>query len=343
MKALMYQGPKILKIIDMPQPIPKKGEILLKIKACGICGSDVHGYLGITGRRLEPMIMGHEFSAEIVGLGEDTKLGFKIGDRVTIQPCLSCWECDKCKEGYNNVCEHRNFMGAMDYNGALVEYMCVPEKQAYKLPKDMSYSVGALIEALAVAYSGVKKAGNLEGKNVVIIGGGTIGQLILLCAKAQSPKKIILSDLSEFRLLTAKKLGADDTINPGVGNFEEEVRDAFGGEKADVAIEAVGIGATVSQALDSLKSQGICVWVGNSAKTVEVNMQQIVTGEIKIFGSYLYTHEEFGEAIDFIHKNKLDLSTLISKEIVLEEAPKMFEELTTQTEKYLKCIVKFQD
>ncbi len=339
MKALMYQGSKRLEVIDVPRPIPKKGELLLKIKACGICGSDVHGYLGITGRRLEPMIMGHEFAAEVAELGEDTSLGFKVGDRVAIQPCVSCWQCDKCKEGYNNVCEHRNFMGALDYNGAMTEYMCVPERQAYKLPNDISYSEGALIEALAVAYSAVKKAGNLEGKNVVIIGGGAIGQLVLMCAKVQKPKKIILSDLSDFRLSTARKLGADATINPSIGDFTQEVRKAFNGEKADVAFEAVGAGPTVSQALTSLKSQGICVWIGNSAKTIEVNMQQIVTGELKIFGSYLYTHVEFGETIDFIHNNKLDLSSIISKELSLDEAPKMFEELTTQTEQYLKCII----
>lgn len=341
MKALIYKGPNKLEIQDMPKPVPGEKEILLKVKACGICGSDVHGYLGITGRRLEPMIMGHEFSGEVVELGDNTELGFKVGDRVAIQPCVSCWQCDKCKAGYNNVCENRRFMGAMDYNGAMVEYMAVPEKLAYKLPEDISYGVGALIEALAVAYSGIKKAGNLEGKNVVIIGGGAIGQLVLMCAKVQNPKKIVLSDLSDFRLSTAKELGADATINPHGKDFEEEVLRAFDGEKADVAIEAVGIGPTVSQALSSLKSQGTCVWIGNSAQTIEVNMQEIVTGELKIIGSYLYTHEEFGEAIDFIHENQVDLSELISKELTLEEAPQMFEDLTTQTEKYLKCIIKF--
>lgn len=341
MKALVYQGPKTLEVVDRPVPEPQKGEVLIKIKSCGICGSDVHGYLGLTGRRIAPMIMGHEFSGEIAALGEALTRDLQVGERVTVQPCVSCWHCEQCLAGHNNVCETRDFMGAMDYNGAMADYVSVPEKLIYRLPDDMSYDQGALIEPLAVSYSGVKKAGDLQGKNVMIIGGGTIGQLALVAAKTMKPKKIVLSDLSHFRLETAKKLGADVTIDPRDKNFVEETRKAFDGELADVAIEAVGIGPTVAQALDSLAPQGVCVWIGNSAKMIEVNMQQVVTRELKITGSYIYTHEEFGETIDFLHQNHLDLSSLISKEITLDEAPQMFEDLTTQTEKYLKCIIKF--
>lgn len=341
MKALVYQGPKQLEIVERPIPTIQKGEVLIKIKSCGICGSDVHGYLGLTGRRTAPMVMGHEFSGEIVELGDGLTRSLHVGDRVTVQPCVSCWHCAKCDEGYNNVCETRDFMGVMDYDGAMMEYLSVPEKLIYTLPDDVSYDQGALIEPLAVAYSGVKKAGDLQGKNVVIIGGGTIGQLALLVAKTMNPKRVVLSDLSHFRLETAKKFGADVTIDPKGKSFIEEVQKAFDGECADVAIEAVGIGPTVAQALDSLAPQGTCVWIGNSAKTIEVNMQQVVTKELKIAGSYIYTHEEFGETLDFLHKNQLDLSALVSKEITLEEAPEMFNQLTTETEKYLKCIIKF--
>jgi len=341
MKALMYQGPKILEIVELPKPTPKKGELLLRVRACGICGSDVHGYLGLTGRRVAPMVMGHEFSAEVAGLGEGTALGFQTGDRVAVQPCISCWECGKCREGKNNVCGTRRFIGAMDCNGAMQEYICVPEKLAYRLPGDMSYGIGALIEALAVSYSGVKKAGNLTGKNVVLVGGGTIGLLALAVVMTKNPKRVVLSDLSSFRLEYAKKMGAYATLNPKDKNFGEEIRSAFDGELADVSIEAVGISSSAGQALEALKPQGACVWIGNSAKKIEVDMQRVVTKELKIFGSYIYTHEEFGETIDFIHDNKLDLSALITKEISLEEAPQMFEDLTVQTEKYLKCIVKF--
>jgi 2-desacetyl-2-hydroxyethyl bacteriochlorophyllide A dehydrogenase len=341
MKALVYYGPKDLRVAEVENVKPKKGEVLIKIKACGICGSDVHGYLGITGRRIAPMVMGHEFSGEVAELGEGLTLGYKVGDRVTVQPVDFCTECDNCKTGFTNVCTDKRFFGVLDVDGAFEEYLCVPEKLLYKLPDNISFSGGALIEALAVAYCGVKKAGNLEGKNVLVVGGGTIGQLVLSVVKTMNPKNIILSDLSDFRLETAKKLGATAVINPKDKNFVEEVKKALGGELIDVALEAVGIGPTVAQAMSVLKTQGTCVWVGNSAKTVELNMQDVVTKELKIFGTYIYTHEEFGETIDFLAKNDLDLSTLITKEISIEEAPEMFEELVTATEKYLKVVVKF--
>lgn len=229
----------------------------------------------------------------------------------------------------------------MDVNGAFAEYLCVPEKLLYPLPDHISYSIGALIEPLAVAYCGVKKAGDLAGKNVLIVGGGTIGQLVLSVVKTMKPKAIIMSDLSDFRLECAKQLGATHTINPKNKNFVDEVKKALNGDLIDVALEAVGVASTVEQALSVLKNQGTCIWIGNSAKTVEVNMQDVVTKELKILGSYIYTHEEFGETIDFLSKNDLALEKLISKEISIEEAAEMFEELLTATEKYLKVIVNF--
>lgn len=341
MKALVYLGPNKLEIQDVAVPKVKEKEVMLRVKACGICGSDVHGYLGLTGRRTAPMIMGHEFSGEIIELGENTSGKFKIGDRVTVQPANFCGECENCKQGYTNVCEYKDFYGAMDANGALSEYFVVPEKLLYHLPENVSYEQGALIEAFAVSYSGVKKAGDVEGKNVFIAGGGTIGQLALIALKNLNPKKIVLSDLSPLRLEFAKKLGADIAFAPNKDeSFAEQIKRHFGGEKADIAIEAVGIQPTVSQTLDSLKTRGRCVWIGNSAKEVKVDMQNIVTNQLAIFGTYIYTHEEFGEAIKFIGDNNVDLSDVITKVITLEEAPAMFEELGRSAENHLKVVVK---
>ncbi|WRS27539.1 galactitol-1-phosphate 5-dehydrogenase [Oscillospiraceae bacterium MB08-C2-2] len=341
MKALVYKGPKQLEIEQRPVPVPKDGELLLKIKACGICGSDIHGYLGLTGRRIAPMVMGHEFSAEVVGLGTGLKLGFAEGDRVSVQPCVSCGECDYCLAGDNNLCESREFMGAMDYDGAFVEYLCVPERLAFKLPDELSYNTGALIEALAVSYAGVKKLGDISGKTVAIIGGGTIGLLALVAVKAGNPAKILLSDLSPLRLEAAKKLGADVVLDPRGQDFAAEVRSAFDGKLADVSIEAVGATPTVEQAIAVLKPGGTSVWIGNSAKTVEVNMQSVVTRALNIKGTYIYSHAEFGEAIEFIRANNPDLSALVSREVSLDDAAAMFQELADHSEKYLKCVVTF--
>lgn len=341
MKALVYEGPKKLSVKNYPIPEPKAGEVLVKIKACGICGSDVHGYLGVTGRRIAPMVMGHEFSGEIAGLGEGLKLGFRVGDRVVPQPVDFCGECDLCRNGgYSNLCPNRRFFGVMDVDGAFEEYLCVPEKLLYRLPDHISFEDGALIEALAVAYCGVKKAGDIAGKNVLVIGGGTIGQLVLSVVKTMNPKKVVLSDLSDFRLGVAKKLGADDVIKPGGGDFAAEVGAKFGG-MADVSIEAVGVGATLGQAIAALKPNGTCVLVGNSAKIVDLDMQAVVTRALKIYGTYIYTHREFGETIGFMARNNMNLGALITGEISIEEAPEMFDQLAKTAEGHLKVIVKF--
>lgn len=341
MKALLYKGPKQLQIVDLPKPVPGKSEVLLKIRACGICGSDVHGYLGLTGRRIAPMVMGHEFSGEIESLGDQTSGKFAVGDRVTVQPVNFCGTCPACKRGQTNICENKSFFGVMDVNGAFQEYLCVPEHLLYHLPKRISFEEGALIEALAVAWCGVNKAGSLTDKNVLIIGGGPIGQLVLMAVKNQKPRKIVLSDLSETRLQTGKKIGADAVIRPENGDFANQTEKLFCGEKADVSIEAVGIGPTVSEALTALKAQGTCIWIGNNVKKIDLDMQLVVTREIKILGSYIYSHEEFGKTIDFMDRAGIDFTPLISEVISIEEAPAFFAALTTETDRYMKVIVRF--
>ncbi|MBU4450574.1 MAG: alcohol dehydrogenase catalytic domain-containing protein, partial [Actinobacteria bacterium] len=167
MEALVYESPKNIKIKQVNDPIMHKGELLIKVKATGICGSDVHGYLGITGRRIPPMIMGHEFSGDISKTGEGVT-EFSVGDRVTVQPLVFCGDCDYCKQGLTNLCISKKFYGAMDTNGSMAEYICVPQKLIYRLPDSVSYLEGAMIEPLAVAYRAVNQVPNIEEKNVFI-------------------------------------------------------------------------------------------------------------------------------------------------------------------------------
>lgn len=174
MRSLCYTGPNQLELREALKPEPKEGEVLLRVRACGICGSDVHGFLGLTGRRLPPMTMGHEFSAEVAQLGPATGK-FKVGDGVVVQPIHFCGHCVNCRNGMTNMCLNKEFFGVLDKDGAMAEYVAVPEKLLYPLPKGCDYTIGALSEPFAVAYGAVKKAGSLTGKTVLIIGAGTIG------------------------------------------------------------------------------------------------------------------------------------------------------------------------
>lgn len=342
MKALLYTAPKTLEILDISKPEVGPGEVLVKILASCICGSDVHGWFGTNGRRTAPMVMGHEFSARVEALGEGVK-NLAVGDVVAVQPCWSCFDCSYCKAGKNHICPNKRFLGVFSNNGGMQEYISVLEKYCFRLPDGMEPRVGALVEAFAVSYAAIKKAGDLRGKNVLIIGGGTIGLLALVAANLQDPKQIVVSDLSAKRLDIAKKFGATDVINSQTENFDTRVRELFGEEGADVTIEAVGIEATANQAISATASGGISVWIGNNQKNITVDMQEIVTREIIVKGTYIYTHEEFGEALNMLPKLDLDLFLSQCMEISLDEAEAMFKALADDPEKCLRSIIMFRD
>ncbi|ONI39971.1 galactitol-1-phosphate 5-dehydrogenase [Candidatus Epulonipiscium fishelsonii] len=338
MKAVRYLGPSNLELQEIENPIPKDDEVLLKIRACGICGSDVHGYLGLTGRRIAPMTMGHEFAGEVIGLGDAVK-NTKIGDAVVVQPINFCGECEYCLQGLTNVCLNKRFYGVLDVDGAFAEYLCVPEKLLFKMPEGMSYNVGALAEPYAVAYGATNKIDTFEGKNVLIIGAGTIGLCILQMVKLQNPRSIIVSDLSDPRLKVAKDLGATHVINPKNEDYLEIIKKYTDDKMVDVALEAVGIQVTANQAIKSVKFGGKAVWVGLSQKTVEVDMQDIVGSAKQIIGTYTYTHEELGKVVEILGSGKIEAEKLISKVIGLDETHAAIEELHNHPDNYVKIIV----
>ena len=338
MKALRYLGPGHLAVREVPAPAISDNEVLVRVMACGICGSDVHGYLGLTGRRTAPMTMGHEFSGQVMESGNLVRT-FNKGDNVVVQPLNFCGECANCRRGNTNMCLNGRLFGVMAVDGAMAELIAVPEKLLFRLPEECSYEVGALAEPFAVALGAVKKAGSLKDKKVLIVGAGTIGLCILELVKLRSPRLIIVSDLSDARLKLAQELGADRVINPGKEDYLDGVSRSTSGSMVDVSIEAVGIAATVNQAIKSLKRMGICLWVGNSAREIEVNMQEIVTRALKIFGTYIYTHGEFGEVVDIMGAGGLMAERLISKTVSLQEGPDAFKALHEQPDSFIKILV----
>ena len=340
MRALVYHGPETMSIENWEMPTPKAGEVRVKTSFVGICGSDVHGWLGITGRRTAPMVMGHELSGTISAIGEGVT-GLNIGDRVTVLPLFYCGECDYCNEGLDNICPNREFMGAMSCNGALLDEFCVSAKNICKLPENISLEVGALIEPFAVAYRGVLHAGSVAGKTVMICGAGTIGLMALKVCKMLGAKTIVMVDLSNDRLALAMQHGADVTIN-GADDIDAALKAAGLRNSIDVAIEAVGVTPTVQQSVTYVKNHGQVVWIGNSAPTVSLNMQTVVTREINIQGSYIYTHQDFLDCIRLLSEKPQNFDGIISGVVSLEEAEPMFRELSQGAGSKIKILVKLQ-
>jgi len=338
MRALVYQGPKNMTMENWALPTPKAGEVRVRTAFVGICGSDVHGWLGITGRRTAPMVMGHELSGIVSAVGEGVT-NCKVGDRVTVLPLFACGECDYCQAGLDNICPTREFMGAMRCNGALLDEFCVSAKNICVLPDNISLEIGSLIEPFAVAYRGVCHAAPVAGKTVMICGAGTIGMMALKVCKMLGAKTVIMVDLSNDRLAIAANHGADVLVN-GAEDIDAALRAAGVRDCIDIAIEAVGVTPTVQQSVTFVRNHGQVVWIGNSAPTVNLNMQTVVTREINIQGSYIYTEADFRECIRLLSEQPQDFTGIISDVVSLEDAEESFRELSQGAGSKLKVLVK---
>lgn len=325
MKAVYFVGENQMEIRDIPVPVQKADEYLIKIDACGICGSDVEGFLGKTGRRIAPMIMGHECAGTVAARPSDGK--YDIGTKVAIFPKFFCGKCDICLRGMVNVCPNADFLGVMDYNGAMTEYVCV--KEPYLIPyHGIGADIASLVEPAAVSYNGVSKISDSQicnAKNILVVGAGTIGLMALLWLKYRGAKHVIVCDITDYRLEIAKRMGADDVLNSAGCDFTQAISDLTDGSMCDITIEAVGINTTAQLSLDALKLSGCAVWIGNASKMVTVNMQNIVTKELSIKGNYIYTKEDFEKSLKLLSEKKINVEPLITHRMDMSEGVKAFE------------------
>jgi L-iditol 2-dehydrogenase len=311
-------------VMERPDRRPGPGEILVLVRAAGICGSDVHGYLGLTGRRTPGTVMGHEAAGEVleVGPGGSTPV---VGDRVVLRSILACGACAACSAGRANVCMDRRGLG-MQFDGAYAERMVVPAELAVIIPPALDDQSAALVEPFAVAVHAVAIT-PLDGRqDVAIVGAGPIGLLTLLEVRRRGARTVFITDRDPHRLEVARRLGADAAIDVTSTDPAALVRDATDGLGADVVFEAVGTSATVAQSLALARSGGRVTWIGNSAPTVELPMQDMVTRELTLRGSYGFT-DEFEQAVELLASGRVDVRPLIELTASLEAAPDIFRRL----------------
>lgn len=336
MPALVYEGAWQMPLRQLETPTPTPDDVIIAVQAVGICGSDVHGFMGVTGRRKPPIVMGHEFSGTVAAVGANVK-NYKVGDRVIAQPLLTCGECENCRAGRPNICLNRGGLG-MNMDGAYAGAVRVPEKMLYRLPDEMTWEQGALVEPLAVALHAVNLTPFNLMDTVVIIGAGTIGLLTLLAAQLKGAGKIIITDTNPHRLDMARELGAHLAVDIRSNDPLEVIRAETDGAGAHAVIEAVGISATAQQSLFMSRPGGHVTWIGNSHPTVEINMQSIVTREVTLRGAYGFT-DEFAHSIEIIRTNRLPVTKLIENTAPLTDGSQIIHDLAKGTLDHVKVIL----
>ncbi|HWQ15012.1 MAG TPA: galactitol-1-phosphate 5-dehydrogenase [Roseiflexaceae bacterium] len=337
MRALVYEGPWHMPLREVAAPEPGPDDVVVRVQAVGVCGSDVHGFTGSTGRRTPGIVMGHEFAGTVAAVGAEVS-DYRPGDRVIVQPLVVCGACAMCRAGRPNVCQRRTMIG-MTYHGAYAELVRVPQRQLYRMPAGLSWEHGALAEPLAVALHAVNQTPLNLMETVAIVGAGPIGLLALLATRLKGAGTVIITDRSAHRLELARRLGADLAINVAEQDAAAAVRAATGGLGAHAAIEAVGITPTVQQALAVTRIGGHVTWIGNSAPEVTVPMQQVVTQEITIRGVYGF-NEEFGQAIDALATGRINAAPLIEQVAPLEDGPRLVHDLARGTLEAAKVVLR---
>jgi L-iditol 2-dehydrogenase len=342
MNALVLTEYLKLELLEMPEPEVGPDDVLVRVRACGICGSDVHGYDGSSGRRHPPLIMGHEAAGEVARVGANVR-DLKPGDRVTFDSTVYCGKCFFCIRGDVNLCDNREVVGVapkeFKRHGAFAEYVSVPRRIMYKLPDSFPYEQAALIEAVSIGVHAVSITPVHLGDTVVIVGAGMIGSVTLQAAKAAGCSRIIAMDIEDSKLERARSIGATDVFNPHKCDAQAEVLKLTGGRGADIAFECVGYSEPVTTAIYSVRKGGMVTLVGNLAPSIEAPLQYVVTRQIRLQGSCA-SNGEYPQCIDLMARGTIRVAPLISAVAPLAEGASWFNRLYGHEPNLMKVVLQ---
>lgn len=341
MKALVLAEYKRLEVCDRPTPIPRSDEVLIRVAACGICGSDVHGYDGSTQRRIPPIVMGHEAAGTVAAIGAGVSR-FKLGDRVTFDSTIYCGECRFCREGKVNLCDRREVVGVScgEYarDGAFAEFVAVPERIVYGLPDRMPFAEAAMLEAVSVALHAVAVSQATPGSTALVMGAGMIGLLTLQAAKAAGCGRIFVADIDSTRLALAQQLGATETILSSAHESASECQRLTDGLGVDVVYEAVGRDETIQSAIDAVRKGGTVTLIGNITPAITIPLQKVVSRELRLQGTAA-SAGEYPRAIELVSSGSIQVKPLITATAPLQQGPEWFERLYRREPNLMKIVL----
>lgn len=334
-------APGAIEFREIPVPEVKPGEVLIKIMRIGICGSDIHVYHGKHPFTTYPVTQGHEVSGEIVGLSDNVK-GLHKGQKVTIQPQVVCGKCHPCRHGKYNLCEELKVMG-FQTTGTASEFFAVDAAKVTPLPEEMSYDEGAMIEPLSVAVHAIKRAGDVRGKKIAVLGAGPIGILVAQTAKGLGAAETMITDISDVRLAKAKECGVDFPVNTANADFGKAMIQCFGPDKADVIYDCAGNDTTMGQAIRSARKGSTIILVAVYSGMATVDLAVLNDHELDLNTSMMYRNEDYLDAIRLVNEGKVRLEPLMSRHFPFKDYLKAYRYIDENRETTMKVLIDVQD
>lgn len=332
-------GAAYFKEVEEPQ-IVNDTDVKIQVKAAGICGSEVHAFHGRHPFRIPPVVSGHEFAGIIAEVGKGVTK-YKPGDRVTAEPQYGCGECPACRAGRYNICRDKKVLGSNGWSGSFGEFVVVPEKTIVPLKKEVSFEQGALIEPIAVGMHAVRQNRISISDTVLIIGAGTIGLGILLSVKACNPRCMIMTDVVDFNLEAAGKMGCTHTINSTKENLEEKIMKITEGKGVDITFLAFGNGPVVEQAAKLTKRGGVISEIALMQNSERAPYELIQSKEISLIGSNMYTYEDYMVVVDCMAKGFIDTSQFITQRYPIEKMQEAMDMADKRPEPVIKVMLEF--
>lgn len=314
-------------------------QVLVNIKRIGICGSEIHSYHGLHPATFYPVVQGHEYSGVVMAVGSEVTV-CKPGDHITARPQLVCGKCNPCKRGQYNVCEHLRVQ-AFQADGAAQDFFVVDDDRVAKLPEGMSLDYGAMIEPSAVGAHASNRT-DVKGKNVVVSGAGTIGNLIAQFCIARGAKNVLITDVSDLRLAKARECGIKHTLNITKKTLKEAAQELFGEEGYQVGFEVAGVEVSIRSLMETIEKGSDIVVVAVFAKDPALSMFYLGEHELRLIGSMMYRHEDYLTAIDYVNKGIVNLKPLVSNRFGFEEYDDAYKFIDAHRETSMKVLIDFE-
>lgn len=337
MKAVYLAEAHSIAVKEVDEPVVGPSDVLLNLRSGGICGSDVHVYTGHHPFRKPPVVLGHEVAGDVLQIGADvTRL--TVGDRVAVEPQISCGTCDFCAQGFSNLCSCKRVVG-VHWPGMFSERIAAPEKVLYKLVSSTTYEEGAIIEPTAVAYRAFRTAEVGLGQTVAVLGVGAIGSLVALLCHAAHVDQLLVTDVKEYNLDLMRRLTECHAVNVARDSLTEAARRVTDGAGFDAVIVTSGTRSSFREALQLCRPRGIVAIISLYADEVSADLNLLVTREIQVRGSLTYTQKDFRDATALINSKTLDVTPLITDRVGIEEAPRIFHDIVAEGLDHVKVML----